>query len=146
MRMMFWCAIALPTIASWNRIFRCSAFVACSGSSNFMAKWRRLDTSTTSQTWLVWPVIVWFMSRYPPISSAIFRQAHDCLPVLLEVDVAELLLRGLIDRVPPAREDLDHPGWPWVANLPRLAVLLGNADHLRVAAEVDVRAGRVERL
>src|SRR5262245_61291804 len=128
MRMMFWCAIALPTIASWKSILRCSDLETFSGNSSFMAKWRWLDVSTTSQTWLVWPVIIKFISLYPPISSAMSRQTSGCLPVLLEVDVARLLLGRLVDGEPAARQDLDRPGRLREAHLARLAVFLGDAD------------------
>src|SRR5438445_7299053 len=67
------------------------------------------------------------------------------LPILLIVNVPLDLLRSLIDLEAAPRQDLDDAGRLGEGDLSGLLVLLGNADHLRVAAQKDVRVGRIER-
>src|SRR5207253_644102 len=70
----------------------------------------------------------------------------NCSPVLLEMNVPFYFDRRLIDLEPPALEDLDDAQGGRVGARAGLAVDGRDADHLRVAAQVDVGAGRVERL
>src|SRR5437870_3838294 len=79
------------------------------------------------------------------ISSATVRTSGGS-PVFFVMDVAADLQGGLIGLEAFARQDLDHPGRLGEVDLPGRLVLLRHADHLRVAAEEDVRAGRVEGL
>src|SRR5262249_12624453 len=66
-------------------------------------------------------------------------------PVFLEVDVPLYFRRRLVGMEAPLLEDLDHAGRPGVDALAGLAVLRRHADHLGVAAQVDVRPRRVQR-
>src|SRR5262249_17891044 len=127
MRMMLGWAICWPTLASWNRKLRCSEFSAFSGSSNFIAKCRLLDTSTHSQTWLDWPVIIRLARRYPLMTSDIGS------PVLLEVNVAPELLGRPVHLEAAPGQQLDHARDSWVHQFPRRRVLLRDADHAWVA-------------
>src|SRR6516162_7014360 len=106
----FSCRILIPTDASWNSSFRLSAFFTCSGRRIFIAKWRKLDGSITSNTCDDWPVFaIWPRSLYPPMTSFFSAIAHLSLPVLFEVDPA-LGLRGrMVGDEPAAGEDFDYP-------------------------------------
>src|SRR3954464_5532850 len=67
-------------------------------------------------------------------------------PVFFVVDVAADLQGGLIGLEAAASQDLDDPGRLREVGLTGDLVLLRDADHLRVAAQEHVRAGRVEWL
>src|SRR5262245_59175648 len=62
------------------------------------------------------------------------------LPVLLEVDVPFQLMAVLTYAKAAVVVNLDD------ARRRRVAGLVGHADHLRVAAQVDMRVRRIERL
>src|SRR5262245_4542496 len=51
---------------------------------------------------------------------------------------------GLVHAEAAALEDFDNAGRLWIDHLPTLAILLRDADHLRVAAEEHVGRRRVE--
>src|SRR5687767_6140736 len=68
------------------------------------------------------------------------------LPVLLVMDVTLELDVGLVRLEAAALQDLDDAQRLRINPGAGLAVLLGHADHLRIAAQEHVRPGRIERL
>src|SRR5437762_13466115 len=67
-------------------------------------------------------------------------------PVLLEVNVPLQFYAVLIDTEAAFFENLDDAGRLRIDGLAGGAVGRGHTDHLRIAAQIDVRMGRIERL
>src|SRR5262245_45113817 len=125
-----------------------SPSVSFSGNKSFMAKCRLLDCSTTSQTWLVWPVIMQLTNLYPSMTSSamVHHSPTQHSPIFLKMNIPLQFYAGLIDLELATLQNLDDAR--------RLRIDFGagrlvggrDADHLGIAAQIHVRRRRIERL
>ena len=136
MRMTFACVSFLPTSASWNSARRCSGFAAASGSSIFIAKWRWLVGSTTSNTCDDLPGL----QQGPQLVAAddLIDVRHRAPHQYSSKWMFPLnFVAGAIGLEAASFEDLDHAGRLRVRRRAGLLVARRHADHLR-----DCRTGR----